>query len=191
MKKKPHIVLDLDQTLISSEPVDAFDINNESKKKLFKYSVMENHYYVFERPGLQKFLKFLFKNFRVSIWTAASKDYGLFIVENIILANKPERNIEWFFYSYHCDISQTLKKSIKNLTVLNEIFKIRDFDDDTFIFDDNEEVYETQPKRCIIAKPFIFTDENSENDNYLEKVMEQLKSGKKISSINRNLIYLK
>lgn len=191
MKKKPHIILDLDQTLISSEPIEAFDIKDEDKMRLFKYSVMENYYYVFERPGLQTFLKFLFKNFRVSIWTAASKDYGLFILENIILAGKSNRHIEWFFYAYHCDISKTLKKSIKNLTVLTDFFKIRDFDDNTFIFDDNDEVYEAQPKRCIIAKPFLFTEKNSENDNYLYKVMNQLKTEKKISNINRNLIYLK
>jgi hypothetical protein len=45
----------------------------------------------------------------------------------------------------------------------------------TVIFDDNEEVYEIQPGNCIIALPFEFLDNNSENDNYLSKVREMLK----------------
>lgn len=185
-ESKPHIVLDLDQTIISSENVKGF--NNRDKMKLFNYSTMDNYYYIFERPGLQSFLNYLFKNYRVSIWTAASKDYALFIIENIILKGKYKRKIEWIFYSYHCDISEKLMKSIKNLSLLSDIFRIDDFDKNTFIFDDNDEVYEAQPKRCLVAKPFYFTDEGSEHDNYLEQVVDQLKTGKSVSSMNKRLL---
>jgi TFIIF-interacting CTD phosphatase-like protein len=187
MENKLHIVLDLDQTIISSELINEFDIRDENKKKLFNYSTMDNYYYIFERPGLQRFLNYLFKHFKVSVWTAASKDYGLFIIDNIILS-KASRKIEWFFYSYHCDISQKVKKSIKDLTVLTDVFKIDDFDSNTIIFDDNEEVYEAQTERCLIAKPFNFSDKGSENDNYLEKVVRHLKMKMNVSKMNRKLI---
>ena len=189
MNDKLHIVLDLDQTLISSELVNEFNIENEDKMKLFRYSTMDNYYHIFERPRLQEFLTYLFENFKVSIWTAASKDYALFIIENIILSKGNKRRIEWIFHSYHCDISQKLKNTIKNLTVLSDVFKINDFiNDDTFIFDDNEEVYDSQPERCLIAKPFNFADEGSENDNYLQQVINQLKTRKSIKNMNKKLI---
>ena len=41
----------------------------------------DGHYKVFERPGLQEFLDYLFANFNVSVWTAASKSYALFIID--------------------------------------------------------------------------------------------------------------
>jgi TFIIF-interacting CTD phosphatase-like protein len=186
--KDRHIVLDLDQTLISSELVKGMKPDLRKKMKLFNYSIMDNYYYIFERPGLQSFLTYLFKNYKVSIWTAASKDYALFIIEKIILAGRINRKIEWIFYSYHCDISEKLMKSIKNLSLLSDVFRIDDFDDRTFIFDDNDEVYKAQPKQCLIAKPFYFTNEGSENDNYLEQVEDQLKTGKSIISINKRLL---
>lgn len=184
-----HIVLDLDQTLISSELVSEFDIRNEDKMNLFRYSTMDNYYYIFERTGLQEFLSYIFKHFKVSVWTAASKDYALFIIENIILGKHKNRRLEWIFYSYHCDISQKLKKSIKDLTVLSDVFKISEFEDpsESFILDDNEEVYEAQPDRCLIAKPFNFTDKGSENDDFLNQVMEQLKTKKSVKSMNKRL----
>jgi TFIIF-interacting CTD phosphatase-like protein len=182
-----HIILDLDQTIISGEAINEFDIRHEERKKLFNYSTMDDDYYIFERPGLQKFLDYIFENFKVSVWTAASKDYALFIIKNVILKNKKNRNLEWIFYSYHCDISERLKKSVKNLTVLHDDFDIDDFKGDIFIFDDNEEVYEAQPDRCLICKPFYFVDKGSENDDYLDQVLRLLKKGETVKKMNKKL----
>jgi len=107
---KPNVFLDLDQTLISAESISAdnkeFDFKIDGNKaKKFRYKIMDSCYIVFERPGLQKFLDFLFANFNVSIWTAASKDYALYVIENIIINKKKSRHINWTFFSYHCDIS--------------------------------------------------------------------------------------
>jgi TFIIF-interacting CTD phosphatase-like protein len=90
-KKKLNFILDLDQTIISGEPVEEYSIEkNKKKASKFRFETMENYYIIFERPGLQQFLTFLFKNFNVSIWTAASKDYALFII-------KIEKLITYFF----------------------------------------------------------------------------------------------
>lgn len=152
---------------------------------------MEGYYIVFERPGLQKFLDFLFENFNVSIWTAASKDYALFIIEHIILANrenKPQRKLDWIFFSYHCDISKRIKKGTKDLSVIWEDYKLDGFSKyNTVILDDYDEVYNTQKHNCIIAEPFEFAAEKSENDDFLERLKPELlsmikhmeKSGKK------------
>ena len=89
MSKKHNLILDLDQTLISSESVNA--INSDSLKKksdFFRVDVLDDFYKIFSRPYLQEFLDYAFKNFNVSVWTAASKDYALFIIENIIITRE-------------------------------------------------------------------------------------------------------
>ena len=168
-KKRLNVVLDLDQTVISAEEMDTFKVNHEKMDK-FKYHDMDGYYYVFERPDLQKFLDWLFANANVSIWTAASKDYALFIADKIILA-KPGRKIEWFFFSSHCKVSKKKKRCIKDLSMLWDIFNIEGFDSsNTVILDDNDEVYSAQQHRVIKAPPFEYKDRNSHLDDWLMKV---------------------
>ena len=175
-EKKFNILLDLDQTLISAETEEDYDfVANREKAKLFDFHDMDGYYIIFERPGLQKFLNFLFKNFNVSVWTAASKDYALFIIDKIILKNKPERKLDWIFFSYHCDLSRKLLKGSKDLSILWDLYKITGYSsENTIIIDDYDEVYNTQKKNCIVALPFEFDESNSEQDTYLEKLQEIL-----------------
>lgn len=203
MTEKPNIVLDLDLTLIcscSKEEDEKYKISEpDIKKKIkkFRKKNMDNYYMVFERPGLQSFLCFLFKNFNVSIWTAASKDYALFIIEHIILNGKKNRKIDWIFFSYHCDISKHIKKGTKDLSILWEEYKIPQFSKkNTVIIDDYDEVYKTQPENCISISPFNFTDDGSEHDNHLIKLQEELKNmlthiqsgkGKPAKEVNKKL----
>lgn len=174
---KPHILLDLDQTLISAEPAEEYDFEkNKAKAKKFVFHDMDGYYVVFERPGLQNFLTYLFDYFDVSVWTAASKDYALFIVDKIILAGNKNRHLNYIFYSYHCDLSNRDKKSSKNLAMLWDIYGLKDFSaENTLILDDYDEVYNSQPKNCIVAKPFEFNDKNSAKDNFLDKLTKEVR----------------
>ena len=173
---KPNIILDLDQTLISAEPTEEYNFEkNKEKAKKFTFHNMDGYYVVFERPGLQEFLDFLFSECNVSVWTAASKDYAMFILEKILLT-KPERSLDYAFCSYHCDISKKLQKGSKNLKLLKEHFKMEDYDlDKTFIVDDYDEVHKIQPSNAILAEPFEFSKTGSENDDFLVKVQKKLK----------------
>jgi TFIIF-interacting CTD phosphatase-like protein len=174
---KGYFVLDLDQTLISAEPTEEYDFSkNKSKAKKFVFHDMDGYYVVFERPGLQPFLTYLFDNFNVSIWTAASKDYALFIIEKIILAGNKNRKIDFIFFSYHCDISESIKKGTKDLSLLWDTFKIKGCSkENTIILDDYDEVQNTQPENCIAALPFEFNKEGSEADDFLEKLIPQIR----------------
>ena len=178
MTSKFNCVLDIDQTLIAAEVLEEYNIEkNKEKSVKFKFENMDDYYIIFQRPHLQKFLDYVFANFNVSIWTAASKDYALFILDKIITpVNKPERKIDWVFFSYHCDISRKIKKSSKDLTMLWDIYRIKGYSiDNTFIIDDYDEVYNSQPNNSIIVPEFQYYDENSENDNFLKKLIKQLK----------------
>ena len=181
MTEKPNIILDLDQTLISAEPYDKYDFDkNRDRAKMFDFTNMEGYYIVFHRPHLQDFLDFVFENFNVSIWTAATKDYALYIIKNIILKDHIERKIDWVFFSYHCGISGEMEGGTKNLKTLWNVFNLKNYNTrNTIIIDDYEEVYETQKHNCVFAKPFKFIEKDSYQDDFLKRLMPLLEDMKK------------
>ena len=190
-QRRTNLIFDLDQTLISAEDWDTQEFNkNKKKAKKFTFHDMDGYYIVFERPNLQSFLDYAFANFNVSVWTAASKDYALFIIDNIILT-KPDRHLDWIFFSYHCDISKKKKGGTKDLDMLWDEYKLTGYNkNNTIILDDYDEVYNTQPDNCIIAVPFEFEQEDSENDRYLQDLQESLatvKTSKPAKFINKSL----
>jgi hypothetical protein len=176
MEKKKKFIFDLDETIISAEPTEEYNSEKyKTKSSKFRYEHMEGYYIIFERPHLQEFLDFIFENFDVSIWTAATKDYALFIINKIILI-KPNRKLDYIFFSYHCNISKKLKKGTKDLSMLWDIYKIKGYNEkNTFILDDYDEVYKTQNCNCIIAEQFKFVNENSEKDVFLKKLKRKIK----------------
>ena len=178
--KKINFILDLDQTIISGEPTEEYNFEkNKKKASKFRFETMENYYIIFERPYLQQFLTFLFKNFNVSIWTAASKDYALFIIDKIIVAGNKDRKIDYIFFSYHCGISKKIKRgSSKELSILWTYYKLPEYNqNNTVILDDYvEDVYKNQKQNCIVAKPFEFKDNNSHKDNFLKDLQNKLKT---------------
>ena len=177
MKKKLKVILDLDQTLIcSEEPREEVKKILEGHKKGLVWHDMDGYYIVFERPGLQKFLDYLFENFIVSVWTAASPSYALFIIEKIILAGHPERKIDMVFMSPHCDISQEFKGSSKDLSLLSDQFGLTGFDKgEVFIIDDFKEVFKANKESCVRAVPFEVFAKDSEKDKELPRITRELK----------------
>lgn len=188
MKKIKNIILDLDETLINS--IIPQDIIHPLKGKIFKekekyftYHMMDNDYIVIERPNLQGFLDFLFKNFNVSVWTAASKSYALFIIKNIILKQNFKetqvRKIDYILYDSHCNQSKNNTNCIKNLDQLFHLPKYNK--DNTLIIDDNDEVFKGNTNvnnKIIHIKSFRFYEENSENDSELLNIKNFLKKYK-------------
>jgi TFIIF-interacting CTD phosphatase-like protein len=174
---KPCLVLDLDQTLISAEASEELDFKKYKEKSAkFRSDDMDGYYMVYSRPYLQEFLDYIFKEFNVTIWTAASKDYALFIIEKIILNNQPERKLDFIFFSYHCDLSKKTKKYSKELCMLWDIHKLPGYNNkNTVIIDDyKSDVHKCQPNNCIIAPAFEFPKEGSENDTFLKDIIPQL-----------------
>ena len=179
-QQKKNLIFDLDETIISAISREEFGSNKYEKLfKILDMKDMDGYYYVFSRPKLQKLLDYVFDNFNVTIWTAASKSYALFIIEKIILSKK-ERKLDYIFFSYHCDIAKHLKNGIKDLSILWDIYKLNNYNKyNTIIVDDNKDVHKTG--YCIPIKEFVATDENSENDDYLERLKQKLKKYKKSS----------
>jgi TFIIF-interacting CTD phosphatase-like protein len=191
--KKPFIVLDLDLTLIHA--VSASDIEKKYPDKSVmaaKLSSLKLHdmkegnksyYLVFERPGLQEFLDYLFENFRVIVWTAATKSYAAFIIEKIIL-QKQTRDLEYAFVHYHCKRSKKRygANNPKNLIMLMDKYKIQGMNrKNTIIIDDHPDVKAKNHTMCIPAPEFLALNEDTlnpiqeaPNDDFLPKLKTKL-----------------
>lgn len=177
--KKHNVILDLDNTLISAEALEEFPFQQkgiEQKAKKFAIYDMDGYYIVFERPHLQSFLDWLFQNYNVAVWTAASKDYALFIIDKILL-KRPNRKLDFIFFSYHCDLSRKTYKYSKKLRFIFDLIKPLNYTcENTIIIDDLEEVHTCQPKISIPIKPFEILREGSENDSELKSIQQKIKS---------------
>lgn len=189
--KKIRVVLDLDNTILSSLTLaELKKIKNIDKRKL-KSKVMDGYYKIFLRPHLDEFLTYLFKNFDVSVFTAASRDYGSFIVEHIILNNQPERKLDMFLYDDNCAESQKYynKNSPKDLRYLYNFDGY--FPCNTIIIDDLLDVYKANPKQTIRAPFFDAKKQSSENDRFLLDVIEKLENIKDNYNGEKGCVYHK
>jgi TFIIF-interacting CTD phosphatase-like protein len=174
IRKPINIILDLDNTLIYSIPQDKFP-KKKNHLHSMKYHKMDDDYYVFERPGLKPFLNWLFKNFNISIWSAASPEYVEFIVKNII--EKNGRSVEYVLNSDNCEESQHVygDKHIKNLNMLWDYYDIEGYDPyNTLIIDDLKMVCKIQPHNSIQIKSFNTRSKDSVDDKELKDIRKKL-----------------
>lgn len=186
--QKPNsIILDLDQTLIAGELLSEIKTQITDKKELkklfqqlddygllygkseFKSSDGET-YLIFGRPYLQEFLDILFLNFNVSVWTAASKDYAYFVINNFILLPNTNRKLDFIYTRKDCELlmdehGEFLTKPLTKIFDDKSIPLYSHFN--TIILDDNEDVYKIQKNNCIKIAPFeIFNKSSKQNGDF-------------------------
>lgn len=191
MRRRLNIVLDLDNTLISSK--DKHEVAQMSKDD--RLSLLETElewgnmdggeFKVFARPHLQEFLTWLFQNFNVLVWTAASASYAIYVIEKFIL-NDHKRNLKLFLHHNHCQQSYRIHDTQKKLEMLKEYAPLLTLND-TIIIDDNDEVYTSQPDNCIHIKPFDVSNESCLEDIELFNVQKRLQQicHDRIRSVNK------
>jgi hypothetical protein len=144
----------------------------KARHSLFKIHKMDDDYFITERPGVQDFLDFLFSNFNVSVWTAASKEYALFVVEKVVL-QKPGRKLDYICHSYHCDLSKEKTGCLKQLN--NQFYHFPQYNPkNTVIIDDNNNVLTKQIGGVFPIKAFDFFSKNSERDKALIEMREKI-----------------
>ena len=188
--KRPHVILDLDNTLICALNPSEIKNKKESRYSHLDFFNMDNYYIVFSRPYLQKFLDFLFKHFKVSVWTAATKSYAVSVIDHCIL-NKPERKLEYIFFDVHCKLAKKMVKgkSPKILKLLWDDFKL-DFDkDNTIIIDDLIDVYKAQPELCYNIPAFTLDNSNNgSSDKELKKLMKKMDKALKTATDDSSVV---
>ena len=196
MNSKPNLYLDLDNTLISAIEMENYENLSSKKKKeiiSLKKENMSDIFCIYQRPNLQKFLKFIFKNFNVSIWTAASKDYALFIYDKIIIpdSHKNDRKLQYLLFHYHgvCSKKRYGKKNPKQLQTLWDNYNLPNHNKhNTIILDDHPHVYNSQKLNCIIAEDFDIENPECEKDNFLNKCTKHLTNYLKEYNLNNGKV---
>lgn len=196
MSSKVNIFLDLDETLIFSVDLKKdVELKKDKKKeqelKKLDFHLMKDEdgnvlYVVYHRPNIQEFLTFLFENFTVSVWTAASKDYALDIVDNVIHKNKKNK-LDFILYHHHDKFSQKHNKSDKKgnkvMAVLDTHWKLPELAKG-FIIDDNDYVRDAQPKNCIVAPSFDVIKGDMTQDKFLTNLIPKMKELKVDSDVS-------
>lgn len=151
-----NVVLDLDETLIHSyiTPV----------KCDFKIDLQDNIYYVKKRPGLAKFLVYLFRKFKtVSVWTAATQDYAVQVIANIFTKKQREK-LKFFHTRRHTRMGT---KPLEMIFNSKEAKRLNINQNNTVIIDDKSEVVYYNPGNGIIVPAW----HGNPSDTYLAKLI--------------------
>lgn len=165
--RRMSLLLDLDATCINSLNRYELKLAPEQFQNKFKFHDMKGYYRIFERPYLQTFLDYAFANFDVSIFTAADKDYALFIDENII-RSKPGRQLRYFFYGYTSSLSESYYDSPKDLRLLWDTLNVDGLTPcNTLLIDDLSDVAEANPDNVIRAPKFELIKNKKPDTNQL------------------------
>ena len=89
--KKYNIILDIDECIVNSQNfVNAANTDiyiTRGPHRFIKFSTGKNldkiQYITFLRPGLEVFLRFLFKNYNVGIWTTGTTTYAKALIKEL------------------------------------------------------------------------------------------------------------
>ena len=179
------VILDLDQTIISSEA--SLELSSEDRRELDKYftsyGMMDEDnrkaeiYRVYQRPYLQEFFDFINDNsdkFKLAVWTAASRKYATSIINEYYYIKPDRKDLAFIFFDEHCDISETHLGGHKDLRLVWDIYHHAN-SGNTVIIDDNEIVYGPQPGNSIRAPAFFARDvSKSKNDDFLATLPQKL-----------------
>ncbi|AXN77294.1 CDT phosphatase transcription factor [Heliothis virescens ascovirus 3i] len=176
IRSRPTVFLDLDNTLICSLRLDSAESEMARNVNGFVPAVIFSDYEVYKRPHLDEFLSYLFENFRVGVWTAASKDYAAVITAELILRKYPNRRLEMFLSS---DETRTAGEEVGGVKNLNALWDLWGADviierDDAIIIDDLPDVYITQPHRCIPVVAYHAQDADAPTDIGLKQLQKDL-----------------
>ena len=156
------IILDLDETLIFSSV--------EKTEEECDFTLLDV-YRVKKRPHLDYFLNYVFRHFRVAVWTSASKDYADGVIQNIFDGRIPE----FIWYRDKCtmrrDIEINLLYYVKNLKKVQRSFRISLAE--IIMVDDNPRFAELNYGNLIKVTPWQGDSSDNELHNltlFLEKL---------------------
>ncbi len=160
------VILDLNGTLLES---------THHKKKEYEHDYKARQKYVYYRPGMWKFLKFLSNHPRVklAVWTSCSKENAKAIIEHIF--DKTGIPLEFYYSREECiKLPGPGYKTVKDLTcVWNKFPQWNKFN--TIMIDDSAEKLQRQPNNLVHVEEF--TVEKQKTDTMLSVLEKTLPLG--------------
>ena len=144
------MVLDLDETLISSQRNFSYKIKNNISN--ININLKKNK--IILRPGLHEFLHDMKSLFELIIFSSGAKDYVDPIVKMI---EKNEKYFDHILYRQHITVDEN-GDNVKNLELIGRDLK------NVIIIDDISKYFKLQKENGICIKPFcgnILSDRNT------------------------------
>lgn len=175
---KPLVILDIDQTLVHSITYDEYMVyrtfNPERQPRVdFRLILKDGSDFVVRmRPGLDEFLRYVFANFRVAVWTAAQKEYADGILERIMTPEQLVR-LAFLFTSRECAWSQKYKGPTKPAYRILQLIPDLDLSK-TVLCDDNHVSTAEFAENTILVEPYNNLLPNADIDQEFERLSRYL-----------------
>jgi len=173
-QNKILLVLDLDETLVYS-----------TKSRLSESEdFIVADYFVYKRPGLEDFLKYIEQNFWVAIWTSSTEEYAEEVIKNILPQNYPLR----FIYGRtKCTI--TFLYELNEYILAKNLSKLRRKNyslEKILIVDDSPEKLRRNYGNHIRVEPFVGSNDDIELFQLI-KYLEKIKLSDNVRIIEKRL----
>ena len=157
-------ILDLDNCLIYSSYSQIDGMISNSKRKW---------HYLYHRPFLMEFLKYIQKSGEIVFYTSSKKDYAHWVVSTFQLKSDYKIFSRKFCTKKSTDFGEIYYKSIRNIKIEKEYDKI-------VVLDDRSDLWDETGIELHDIKPFMGEGDDHELQNW---VIKRLKSRPKIGHI--------
>lgn len=153
--RKPLLVLDLDESLLHSVDEDEMDAATIGKLKKNYSHFRIDRYHCFLRPKAIKFLKWASEHFEIAIWTAASPDYGYYVLD-VLFQQSAGVNPIIILTSDHTALSEITLGNHKDLRLIWAVLP-QYGPHNTYMIDDRPDVGAAYPCNVYTIPPFAPT----------------------------------
>lgn len=181
-KDESILVLDLDNTLIAAVN-EAYVRDCRDYPKDFM--TLDGDYFVSKRPHLDKFMDYVFANWNVAFWTAATEPYA----KEILTKSGIDYN-KFKFMKFKDDCTKGLDENYTSV-LIKDLNKIVDYDLSRIILvDDKKSSAQNTPDNLIEVYPYISFAQ--QKDDYLLKLidyLEEIKNAPDFRSIDKSNWY--
>jgi len=180
--KDSYVVLDLDHTLINTETSSTPNPLLE-KNCDFHFKLQGIHYYVFKRPGVDKFIDVLTKNFKgIAVWTAAVSTYAKQIIKGVFgIKHIPKLVFIWTRNQTQSD-EKGLYKALSKLWSDPSLNKTLN-PNNTVHVDNTESVMRHNPQQALLVPDFFYYKINNRIEQKHPKQQKQLQQQKQKEQI--------
>lgn len=151
-----EILLDLDNTLLESvDEGEKICPDLPNRYKIFEFTTVE-------RPYLQLFLDYLFTNYQVGVWTAATEEYAEAIIRALITRNTDRK------------LTRVLARKFTDECDDKRLKALGDEANRMLIIDDRKAVWKLNPNNCYKIPAFRAGAKSAAEDYELLRVIEFL-----------------
>jgi len=197
MSARPLLILDLDETLVSTVSSALFETLPISSQRML-YSLVDvemdaprgsQKFVVFKRPFVETFLNYMARFYRLALWSAGAYPYVRAVVENVLRPHMHEP-FEFVWSEQHCDNAADFRAAdrfpnqryVKNLESTGENLAR------TLLVDNSRGNAALQLTNHIGVPDFNVRESGAWRDNWLPELaefLEQLSGVRDVREINK------